>query len=340
MKKIILLKNHFFHLMILFISLIVLYSCATPDCPTCQDKERKEAAKPPYWNIALKNEIYDQCEKKQTRSIVTDIKPDSIPTADGISSNITVIGLPCADGKSNIYEIPYSYILEITTVSNPLIPPEYWKPDTCICCPRVRDGLWIFDKFEIRGMLGYRGKQKSISYPQKDGTYEIYEPSFIGFERGGSDMVLGIELAAMWSVKFIDPSERFQIGILTGLWPFDGSTFVPVSIHPRYTFNQKPNPYSNDCNSWYVFGDVGIPLDFQTEAPVFGEFFDRQRYFVGIGLGHDWWISRGADFSVDLGVRLVNVPLPPFTCCPDVPKEDTYPYRKSVIGFLRFGFTF
>lgn len=334
-------RTGFAALLLAFAMIAILgSSCATPDCPNCKVKKRPGGeVRPPEWNVALKSPIYDDCQKREIGSIVSDVKPDSIPLGESGKSVVRVMSaVPCADGSYKTYEIPYSNVLEVTSTSDPLIPPDPWEPDPpCPCCCAERDGVLFFDKLELRGMIGYRGPQDGISYPEPNGTDTFYEPSTFGTDRGGSDVVYGAEIAGMWS---LDQNDAFQLGFLTGIWPMDGSMFVPVALHGRYTWNQHPNPYGTKCNAWYLFGDLGMPLDFETEAPFIGSFFDRQRYFWGIGFGHDIAISCDLDFSIDLGIRQTNNPLPPLNCCPDVPDEDKNPYRLSTIGFLRLGITF
>ena len=120
--------------------------------------------------------------------------------------------------------------------------------------------LWFFDKFEVRGLLGYRGSDDEVVYPgQPEPT--VYESSFFGFDRGGSTMFTGFEAAGLWNVKFLDKSGKLQAGVLTGIWPVDGSAFVPLGLYTRYTFNQMPGRFSDNCNSWYFYGTLGLPFD-------------------------------------------------------------------------------
>lgn len=330
------LQSTFFHILTIYFLVLLLNSCATTDCPTCKEKDSDQKRGPIRWNVEFKKPVVNKCTQEFVLSISTDIKPDSVPTAEGEPA-VIVTGMPCTDGSTPVYRIPYSDIKEITDMSDPLVPPGPWKPDEpCLCCCRERTGWWIFDKLELRAMIGYRPEPDPVFYPSATGG-TLYEPSFINFDRGGSQLFFGFELAGMWSLT---KSGNFQLGFMTGVWPIDGSIFVPVAIHPRYTFNQNPNPYEPYCNSWYIYGDLGLPLDFQTEAPIIGDLFDRSRYLIGIGIGYDWAISCSVDFSVDLGIRSFNLPLPPIDCCPDIPNEKSYYYRKSTGPILRFGLTF
>jgi hypothetical protein len=207
------------------------------------------------------------------------------------------------------------------------------------CC-RQRTGALFFDKLEIRGAIGYRGANDPVTYFDINGIPTVYNTKFIGFDRGGSTLFFGLEFAGLWNVPFIDKGGNFQAGIFLGIWPVDGSTFIPVGLDLRYTFNQKPAKYTGSCNSWYIYGNGGIPFDFTSKAPVFGKSWDFQRYFYGLGIGYDWAINCKLDFSLDVGFRTMNLPLPPCLACSMVSSDYTNPFRHSNALLLRFGLTF
>lgn len=357
------LKKMLKSVFIIMIFAIFLQSCITADCPSCSENTRVSHPKLIEWKVALNSEYYDENTKTTIMSVSTDIEPTfiptinpdsrecgNIPTWDGmpwesyfqknhfknLKGIIRIIGYPNESGVSPIYSIPASNIAEITSTSNPLLlpPHEYVIKEPCLCCDRIRNGWWIFDKFEMRLMAGYRNMNDSIIYPTANGTSTYYSDIF-NTDRGGSNIVPGLEFAGLWSIKKIDPSEKFQIGVHTGLWVADESYFIPVGLHLRYTFNQKPNPFENNCNTPYVFGNIGLPLDFKTAAPIFGH-----RYYYSLGVGYDWAVSCGTDFSIDLGFRQMSLPLPAIDCCPEIPSADRYLYRLSYLGFLRIGLTF
>ncbi len=246
------------------------------------------------WNVELKEAelpITDRCDPdKKLSSVKSPYQPLVIPATEEREGRIQVIGIPCTEGEDPpVYEIPLNRVKRITYVSDPISPPEeVATADLNMlegCCSK-RDGVLFFDKVELRGMIGYRGSDDEVVYPgQPDPT--VYKSEFFGFGRGGSSMILGFELSGLWNAYFLDESGKFQLGIITGIWPFDGSAFVPAGLHARYTFNNYPSRYSRNCNSWYLYGMLGLPLDFQTEAPSFGNSLDFQRYFYGVGIGHD-----------------------------------------------------
>ena len=89
-----------------------------------------------------------------------------------------------------------------------------------------------------------------------------------------------------------------------------------------------------------MYGTLGIPFDFETDAPVIGEDFEFQRYFYGFGIGYDWAINCDIDLSFDLGIRGLNLPLPPYDCCPSTPDEFRNPFRNSTALLLRVGLTY
>lgn len=327
-------KMHVIEVCLLFVCLL-LASCSTSQNQVIT------------WNVELEESqvpISNKCNPDQKlSSIKSPDKPVFIPETEDRSARIRVKGLPCTKGEdAPEYEVPLSRVKRITYVSDPLQPPSEitYKdlPEIKGCC-RVRDGIWFFDKLEIRASIGYRGSEDSVIYPTPSGQ-EVYKSSFMGFDRGGSSIVLGFEIAGLWNVPFIDKSKHLQLGIITGLWPDDGSLFIPVGLQARYTFNQFPAKFSDNCNSFYFYANAGLPLDFQTDAPYFGSSMDFQRYFYGFGLGYDWAVNCDMDFSVDIGLRGMNLPLPPIECCSTNSDDDRNPFRNSTVLLLRFGLTF
>ena len=318
-------------LLILAVVAVMVSSCAT----------HKEIIQ---WNVELQESnmpLTDRCDpNKKLTSIKSAEKPKLIPATEDREARVQVEGIPCRPKEDpQIYEVPVSRVKRVTYVSDPLSPPQEFSANDLMplegCC-RTRDGLWFFDKFEIKAAVGYRGDKDSIFYyPDK-----MYRSKLINFDRGGSSLVFGLELDGLWNLKFIDNSGRLQGGILLGLWPVDGSLFVPAGLNLRYTLNQYPSKYSDNCNSWYFYGNAGLPLDFQTKAPIFHRLWKFQRSFLGAGVGYDIAVSCDWDLSIDLGYRYMNLPLPEITCCPQIPEDDKFPYRSSNVLLLRFGVTF
>ncbi len=299
------------------------------------------------WNVELKESklpITNQCNPdEKLTSIKSAEQPKLIPETETREARIQVSGMPCGPNQEPpLYEIPVSRVKRITYVSDPLQPPQEISTGDLMtiegCC-RERNGWWIFDKFEIKAAIGYRGSQDSVVYTTPAGQ-ETYYSSAFGFDRGGSSFVLGLEADGLWDLTFLDDSKRLQGGILVGVWPVDEAIFIPVGLNVRYTFNQYPDKYSNNCNSFYLYGNAGLPFDFQSGAPVFGNAWEFQRFFAGGGFGYDIAISCTTDLSIDLGYRFMNLPLPEIECCPDVPDGERNPFRASDVLLLRFGLTF
>lgn len=299
------------------------------------------------WNVELKETelpITDKCNPDaKLSSIKSGDKPVLIPESEEREARVRVLGMPCFEGEDPpIYEIPINRVKRVTYVSDPLLPPvtlDVSQLDILEGCCRQRTGLLFFDKFEIRGGIGYRGSKDSVIYPTPTGE-EIYRSSFINFDRGGSSMIFKFELSGLWNLPFIDRTNRLQAGILTGLWPTDESLFIPVGLNLRYTLNQMPARYADNCNSWYMYATAGLPLDFQTNAPLFGSSSKYQRIFYGLGLGYDIAVTCAMDFSIDLGYRYMNLPLPEIECCTTAPTDKRNPFRSSNSLLLRFGLTF
>jgi hypothetical protein len=333
MNKQILTKTHLL-LLIVFVTAGILSSCST----------HKDYIQ---WNVELKESnlpITNRCDPNQKlTSIKSPEQPKLIPETEEREARIQVESLPCSKNEDPpVYDIPIARVKRITYVSDPLEPPMEIAIEDLMplegCC-RMRDGWWVFDKFEIKAALGYRGSKDSIVYSTPGGQ-EVYHSSFFGTDRGGSSMVFGFEMDGMWNLLFLDKTKRLQAGFLLGVWPVDEAIFIPVGLNLRYTFNQFPQKYSGNCNSWYFYGNAGLPLDFQSGAPLFGNSSEFQRLFAGGGLGYDIALSCSMDLSIDLGYRYMNLPLPEITCCPDVPDGERNPFRASNVLLLRFGLTF
>jgi hypothetical protein len=338
---------------ILFIStmtmLSALSSCGTSSsCVPCNptvESVKKASSTRERWNVELydgESPIYDECSGSFIRSVYCEVKPDSIPAFDVNGAYIRVFKI-CTNGNSErVIElrIPSSRIKSITSTANPLVPPTQFRPEVpCVCCERERKGLGIFDKVELRAGLHYRGSPDSITYLSANGSQTRYGSSLFGTDRGGSTLVPSLEAALLWQMNSLDNSGRFHLGPMIAILPVDGALFFPITIHPRYTFNQQPSPYSSSCNSWYVFGDLGIPVDFTSKAVYFSSDFGRQRYFLGAGIGYEWAMGKTWDLSIDGGYRRMNLPLPQTECCPTIPDDLKNPFRASDMLFLRFGIT-
>ena len=297
------------------------------------------------WNVELTDPVANKCTGNSMLSIASDVQPQYMPATATREARVRVLAIDdqCENEQDRTYEFPASRIKRITYVADPLLPPRVYSADEGApppdrCC-RMRTGALVFDKLELRGMAGARGRDKE-TYLHQTATGKVpYESKFFNFERGGSTMLLGLESAGLWS---LDENDAFQIGPFLGIWPVDGSLFIPFGIHPRYTFtpNPDPNTFTPDCNTWFVYGDLGLPFDFQSAAPIIGGDFDHQRLYYGIGIGHDWAWGCTRDFSLDVGIRRMNLPLPEIECCPDVPEDQRNAYRQSTSVYLRIGVTF
>jgi hypothetical protein len=327
-------------------TLIVLCLLACTALISCSSS--KDAGnRPPdaiKWNIQFKpnaGPVVSKCPPyDRLLSIWTDTRPSLLPATDQLDERLRITDR-CQDGQEVIYEIPRS---RIDTILYATSPRDTAIPLTDIgvlegSC-RKRYGLGPFHKLEIRLVAGYRGGNDSVFYPSISGGHEVVSDKFFSADTGGSPLFLGLEIAGYWSFDWLDPTDRLQLGIKTGVWPIDGSIFIPAALSARYTFNQGYGAFTEDDNSWYLYGDLGIPLDFTTKAPIFGDDGAHQRIFYGAGIGRDWALSCDLDFSLDIGVRRFNLPLPPIDCCPDVDASLRNPYRMSTGVYTRFGLTF
>ncbi len=269
-------------------------------------------------------------------SIASIRKPECLPANELMPMDrVRIFAMGDSENEADlIYELPTGMIKRITDVSDPLVPPKIFTCDS-VCCPccNPRDGWLGFKKVELRFMAGVRGRSKEPYLHRTLSGMVPYESSFINFERGGSNLLLGLESAWLWS---IDSKDAFQLGPFIGLWPVDGSIFIPVGLHPRYTFTPHPDPstFSHNCSTWFAYGDIGIPFDFQTSAPVIGNDLNHQRIYYGLGIGYEWDWDCKADWAIDIGVRHMNLPLPDPECeCADPLNS----YRQSTYIYMRFG---
>ena len=343
---------------------LFIQSCSTVDCPDSRKIIRSGAPKPAKWNVELRTPVQDKfTSSKQTLSIRTDSKPVYVPllpqrysdcdqfqnilnanyhknfvrdsSGEFENGKFLVFSVDDKEGSSP-YEIEAGNVRNITSTADPLQPPKVFMPDVpCPRCLRFRNGCWIFDKLELRATVGYRGSINTLVYPTPTGSITYQPQNPLSFAINGSSLLVGFEIVPMLSLPFIDKTERFQLGFMTGIIPTDGSLFIPLTIHPRYTFNQFPDPFIDNCSSLYVFADVGIPFDFSSKAPVPGS-----RYFYGLGIGYDMPINCKTDFSLDIGYRAMNLPLEQIICCPNIPDDEKNPYRLSRYLFLQAGLTF
>lgn len=348
-------------------TLIATSSCRQLDCVDKSDEEDRQLSK--LVNIEF-IDGYTRISKIDNQNRITSIKTIArIEAFKLLGDSVEYVRVIETD-KSNVqfvyeniddyekigrfeHEIPRSKIKRITNMSDPLVDPEEivldpGDPEGC-CCPRdrecLRNSLGFVDKIEARLLAGYQfGMGDGVYYPDPDGG-KFYEKETIGFERGGSDFVFSLELAALWKANWLmswldmNPRDNFHIGFMTGVMPLNGLTYIPLTFHPRYTFNDvADNIYPCHCDTWYIFGDFGTAFDAGFSAPIFcenGGCDGKTTLMYGIGVGRDWWIYECSDISLDVGIRQMNLPLPDYECCGD----DGYPYRETTMLFLRFGYT-
>jgi hypothetical protein len=245
--------------------------------------------------------------------------------------------------KQNTLQIDPADIKRYSSTSDADIPPEAFIPSPLKnVCNRVRSPF----KIELRGMVGVRPQtNETIYYPGVNGG-TTYERKFIGFGIGGTTIVPGVEVAFLPRVVTVQNKHSFNLGLLTGFWPVDGSSFIPLSLHPRFTLNDITNPLWSGCDAIYFFGDLGTAYDAKGKINFI---YDNKltSNFWGIGLGYDHWLSKNLDISVDLGYRQTNLALPEIQdlseCLELLQIQPShysiYPVRSVGMFFIRFGIT-
>ncbi len=273
------------------------------------------------------------------------------PKSDYISNNKITITFSAGDSDFTPDKI---FLLTSQADSDKKPFEEKLIPGTeCFCCDRdrtcIKEKTGFIDKLELRLMGAYRfGVQDSLIYPGSDGGSIYYKETF-GTGRGGTDFTAGLELAFLFNSGFLlgldeENRDNFQLGFMTGIYPVDGALFLPLSLHPRYTFDDDALPLINDCDAWYIFADIGTvwaPFD---DVPIIctsDNCDDVYSYMLGIGIGYDWWMTKCMDFSIDIGFRTTHFPLPENNECSTCTGLDgKYPFRTSNQVFIRLGLTF
>ena len=315
---------------------VLLSSCASSSCAYCDYGD----CPPPdayMYSVELRDPVADPCSGELVLALTTPYQPSLLCE---VEQRVLRVDVPCAkagdcEGSAGL-TIPEAAVLRVLRVSDTKTHPQPVALD-CRCknCEAARDGLLVFDKVELRAMGAYRGDQTAVFYPDAAGGV-LYEPETFGTGRGGTSITVGAEAALLWEVVRFGGTHAFHLGPLVGVWPVDGSTFIPVSLHPRITFNNRPDPYGCNCNAWYLFGDLGVTFDGTTGAPI----AEDRRIWLGLGIGYEIPVSKQVDLGADLFVRRTWLPLPPLECCPDIPADERNPVRISNLVGLRFGVTF
>jgi len=237
----------------------------------------------------------------------------------------------------------HSRVERILTVSDPIRPPKdldwlakkdpswFQPPPECDCGGRERtDGLHVFD---AKVGLSYK---RSTEYTRQSANGPITQTSsfFDPTNAGSTNMTAELHTSAGYRYG------KWDLGLMLEAIPTDSFFYFPLAFHARYLFEST-------CCSWNVFANAGLPLDFQTGAPIlFTPFFSqRQRRYASLGIGKIWPQVFGTrssigDFALDVGYRYMAIPLAEIQCCPGIEKNYRFPSRESHSLFAQFGFTF
>lgn len=322
---------------------LLLAACSSSKCAYCDYGDCPPTDKYTY-SVELKAPAVDQCGGGEVSSLVTSYPPSLVC---GEGATVLRVDVPCTKNGdcagTRTYLVLETQVLRVTRVSDTKTPPEPVHPEcTCVNCQSARDGVLGINKLEVRAMGAWRGEQTGVFYADAQGGVQ-YDPETFSTGRGGTTYTAGLEAALLWPVLSFGEkghgrvkTDNLHLGIMTGVWPVDGSTFIPVSFHPRLTFNNHPDPYGCGCNAWYVFGDLGVTFDGTTSAPIERD----KRVFFGMGIGYELPLSREVDLGVDLFARRTWLPLPDIECCPGTPAGERNPVRISSMLGLRLGVTF
>ena len=188
--------------------------------------------------------------------------------------------------------------------------------------------------FEAHGGATFRGSAQ-YTIETIGGPQSLTTQSFGSTSEQGTVGAFQADAAYGWRWT------RWRFGAMLGILPSDGSLFIPVAVHGAYDleteiFGMCPN----------LFANAGIPFDFRTHAPIFFSDFRRTRKFLSGGIGFEHRMSASSashsqwNWSLNLGVEYLTVPLSFVDCCPGIPNEDHYPVRSIFSTLIAFGISF
>ncbi|MBN1925939.1 MAG: hypothetical protein JW798_08890 [Prolixibacteraceae bacterium] len=294
----------------------LIQSCST-SCHICEKDNTK------IYQVELNEKGADQYGSNE---IITYFQPDSLQR--GRNNNSFYI-IDCGEEEpyklpkeelqqftdSRRKEINASYVKRTTRTSDADLPPLLVKPNSDAVCNRYRPIV----KIEARVMGGVR--LDVPEYYSKPGAGQIGREWFALYEQGGFG-IFGIEAAALPRIFTVAKKHSFNIGPMIGAWPVDGGLFVPLSVHPRFTFHDITNPFKGDwlsCNAIYLFGDYGLSfrtfnigensnntsLNFNNDGLPVNHFWD-----FGVGIDFSQSPKRKHDLSFDIGFRQTTHELP------------------------------
>jgi hypothetical protein len=336
-------------ILIVALSAFFISSCSTSKCTLCDIDNRT------VYNIEMKEGVGNQ--KKE--NILSYFPPVPIEAA---GKKVRVYLVDCngkepyrlSKGKDlqqfvkeNLIVVDSLDIKRITRSSDADIYPEInnvkklMDENKLKLCRRFRTGF----KTEIRFMTGFRSFNPT-TYEPIPGDIPL-EKKTLGFGQEGTKITIGPEVAFLPAILTVKNKHRLNLGLLSGYWPVDGGNYIPIAIHPRFTFNDITNPLEGNCNAYYLFGDLGTAYDVSGK---FDKFWSNKlnSWFFDLGAGVDLWVTRKMDVSFDIGYRLTTLALPSLTENSDwadcienhnVAWTD-YPRRRAGDFFIRIGVTF
>jgi len=251
------------------------------------------------------------------------------PATDGVyamkEDTSTVVLLHRKDVKA-VYSISDPLRPPVEIAWDALQGPKPMPPDACDCGGHIRAAG--FHLLDAKVGLSVRGKS---TYTQVTPTGPVTQNSvfFNPFNKGSTILDVEAGAAIGWRVNHWDLG--FQVEVI----PTDGFFFFPTSLHARYYFE-------DDCCTWNLFVNAGIPFDFQTGAPIFiTPLFDRrQRRYFSAGIGKIWPLADSHDLAIDLGYRYMVIPLEQIDCCPSIEFQNRFPARESQSLFFQIGYAF
>lgn len=123
-----------------------------------------------------------------------------------------------------------------------------------------------------------------------------------------------------------------DIGIGSGYWLISEIGRIPLFLHVKYYLFKS-------CSNMFIYGDAGVIFDKYKISPSVKHLTEPGPKFAGIGIGFDYPLSKKLDFSIDGGMRFINLPNERKAISCD-PLASRIIFTEYYMGYLRIGITF
>ena len=301
------------------------------------------------YTLEVDKEIPSPCNAKETLYSIPLEKPDTIRTKILDRDKCVFVFL---SNCGNEFEVNSDLNPKIFSQADPDSPPIKYDFPKCPaephfpgdtsdkpCWSNCRDrGNWNLD-------FGFSIGNRLLN--------DVVKETYVFYDKDGKEIVRNVpkDLLYMFDVAFhfsIENDDMFRLGLSSCLWIIDSIHFIPVSLSFKYITNPHPKPSEYPCEAypfWHcwsfnVFVDLGLPMDFQTNAPIIAAEIKYQRITANLGIGVSLNLFSNVDFNLDIGARYIKVPLGELDCCPNIEESLKYPFRESILPYLKLGLSF